>query len=107
MNWIRALRTLAVTVIGVIVLLLFIAMLAYPPVYVFRAVAWQGSDAFDWQKFPSHPLHAAPTTYHFKKALDPRVAELFGRLSGTDNWDRFLEENQTQAFIVIQDGTVL
>ncbi|RPJ20221.1 MAG: class C beta-lactamase-related serine hydrolase, partial [Chloroflexi bacterium] len=33
--------------------------------------------------------------------------ELFGDLVGTADWDRFLEENDTQAFIVIQDGTVL
>lgn len=107
MNLIRMLRTLAVTVIGVIVLVLAIAMLAYPPIYVLRTIAWQDSDAFDWQKFPFHPLDPAPTAYHFDVALDPRVAELFGQLSGTDNWDRFLEEKDTQAFIVIQNGKIL
>ena len=107
MNWIKVLRTLGIALIGMIAFLLVIAMLAYPPEYVFRTIAWQDSDAFDWQKFPSHPLHAAPTAYHFNVALDPRVAELFGRLSDTEDWDRFLEENHTQAFIVIQNGTVL
>jgi hypothetical protein len=58
-------------------------------------------------KFPSHPLTAAPTAHYFESALDPRVTELFGQLSGTDDWDRFLEEKDTQAFIVIEDGKVL
>jgi len=107
MRFIKALRTLAVALIGVIALMLVIAMFVYPPVYVFRTVAWQESDAFDWQKFPERPLHAVSTAYHFEAAPDPRVAELFGQLSGTDNWDRFLEENHTQAFLVIQDGKIL
>lgn len=107
MNLIKALRTLAIVVIGVVVLILTIAMLVYPPQYVYRTVVWQDSDAFDWQKFPFHPLTAAPEAYHFDVAPDPRVAELFGQIAGTDEWDRFLEENDTQAFIVIRDGTVL
>ena len=107
MKLIKALRTLAAFVLGMIALVLIIAMLAYPPVYVFRTIVWQESDAFDWQKFPAHPLYAAPTAHHFDAAPDPRVAELFEQLSGTEDWNRFLEENSTQAFIVIQDGNVL
>jgi CubicO group peptidase (beta-lactamase class C family) len=107
MKLLKVLRTLAVTVIGVIALILVVAMLAYPPVYVFRTIAWQESDAFDWQKFPARKLYAASTAYHFEAAPDPRVAELFGQLSGADDWERFLEKNDTQAFVVIQDGKIL
>jgi CubicO group peptidase (beta-lactamase class C family) len=81
-------------------------LLTYPPVYVFRVIAWGNSDAFDWQKFPEHRLEAAPVPFTFGQAPDDRVAALFARLAGTDNWEAFLEENGTQAFIVIQDGTV-
>ena len=38
---------------------------------------------------------------------DPRVEELFQKLSGARNWDSFLEANHTQAFIVIKDGKVV
>jgi hypothetical protein len=41
-------------VIGPILLVVVTAMLVYPPVYVYRALVWQESDAFDWQKFPFH-----------------------------------------------------
>jgi hypothetical protein len=43
MNIIKALRILAITVIAAVALLLMIAMLAYPPAYVFRTLAWQDS----------------------------------------------------------------
>jgi CubicO group peptidase (beta-lactamase class C family) len=35
------------------------------------------------------------------------VEEIFQGITGAENWNRFLEENSTQAFIVIQDGTVV
>lgn len=103
----KSFRALATILFVGILLFLGISMLAYPPVYVYRTIAWRESDAFDWQKFPAHPLQAAPSAYHFDLAPDPRVAELFGQLSGAQDWDRFLEMNDTQAFIVIQDGKIL
>lgn len=107
MKLLKALRTLAIVLIGLVVLILVIAMLTYPPEYVFRVIAWQESDAFDWQKFPAHSLNPAPTTNHFEAAPDPRVEKLFEQLSGADDWDSFLEANHTQAFIVIRDGKIL
>jgi len=107
MKLIKTLGILAAVLFGLLALFLVIAMFVYSPEYVFRTMVWQESDAFDWQKFPFHPLEAAPTSYHFDTAPDPHVAELFADLAGTDNWDRFLEENDTQAFIVIQDGKIL
>ena len=103
----KALRIIAVFVLGVVALALIAALLVYPPEYVYRVLVWQESDAFDWQKFPEHPLHASPTAYHFEVSPDPRVKALFRQLSGADDWYSFLEENDTQAFIVIQDETIL
>jgi CubicO group peptidase (beta-lactamase class C family) len=92
---------------GLLLLGLVIAMLVYPPQYVLRVLAWQESDVFDWKKFPSHPLEASPQPFHFEESLDPRVADLFAELAAVEDWDGFLEEYQTQAFIVVQDGKVL
>jgi hypothetical protein len=103
----RKFRLLGSILLGAIVLSVAIVVLVHNPVYVFRTIVWQESDAFDWQKFPSHPLQAASTTYHFDTTLDPRVEELFAHLSGAEDWNSFLEENSTQAFIVIQDGRIL
>jgi CubicO group peptidase (beta-lactamase class C family) len=103
----KVLGILAILVVGVIVLVLAAAILVYPPEYVYRVLVWQDSDAFDWQKFPAHPLDPAPTAYHFDMAPDPRVEELFKELSGAEDWNSFLETNGTQAFIVVQDGAIL
>jgi CubicO group peptidase (beta-lactamase class C family) len=107
MTWKKALALLVAIPIGLVALLLLYGLIAYPPQYVVRVLAWQDSDAFDWQKFPSHPLRAAPEPFHLDVAPDPRVPELFAQLAGTDDWQAYLQENNTQAFLVIQDGVVL
>jgi hypothetical protein len=93
--------------VGLIALVLVWALWVYPAEYVYRVLAWRESDAFDWQKFPEHLLEAAPTTFYFDQAPGERVGALFEALAGVDDWDTFLEANDTQAFIVAQDGTVL
>ncbi len=103
----RVLGRLAIIAIGLIVLTLAAVLLVYPMEYVYRVLVWQESDAFDWQKFPAHPLDSAPTAFHFDVAPDSRVEDLFKQLSGAEDWNSFLETNGTQAFIVVQDGTIL
>jgi CubicO group peptidase (beta-lactamase class C family) len=103
----RFFRYLAIGLVVLIGIPLLLACIVYPPEYVYRVLVWQDSDAFDWQKFPSHSLSAAPTAYHFNSTQDPRVEELFQQLSGTENWNSFLETRGTLSFIVIQDGTIL
>jgi hypothetical protein len=103
----RILGGLALGTVGVIAFGLVLSLMVYPADYVFRVLAWQESDAFDWQKFPLHPLEASPRPYQFASAPDPRVEATFEDLSNAKDWDQFLADNQTQAFIVIQDGKVL
>lgn len=107
MRIIKIIGALLGVIIGLIALLLLVGLLVYPLQYVQRVLAWRESDAFDWQKFPAHDLAAAPKPYHFDSAPDPRVETLFEELSGAPDWNEFLAENQTQAFIVIHDGKVL
>ncbi len=100
-------RLIAFILTGASLLAIAAFMVIYPPEYIYRVQVWQASDAFDWQKFPSHPLKAAPTAYHFESAPDPGVEKLFEKLSGAKEWNGFLEKNNTQAFIVIKDGKIL
>jgi CubicO group peptidase (beta-lactamase class C family) len=102
----KLLRNLTSVVLCVVVLWLIIATLVYSPEYVYRTIAWQRSDAFDWQKFPSHPLTASAAPYHFAEAPDQLVEETFEKIAGVEDWNKFLEENHTQALIVIQDGAI-
>ena len=101
----KILRNVCVVLAGVIVAWIGVAMLVYSPTYVYRTLFWLGSDAFDWQKFPSHPLTASARPYHFDDGHDPGVEDVFEEITGEGDWDTFLEEMDTQAFIVIQGGT--
>ena len=106
-RWVKAIGLIFGILLGFIAVILVWALLTYPGEYVYRVLAWRESDVFDWQKFPEHPLEAAPTPFHFEYAPDERVVTLFEELADVDDWEAFLEANQTQAFIVIQDGAVL
>jgi CubicO group peptidase (beta-lactamase class C family) len=106
MKTLKVVARIGLVAVGLIVVCLALAVVTYSPEYLYRVLVWQESDAFDWQKFPSHPLKAAPTTYHFEVSRDPQVPQLFEQLSGAEDWDDFLEANATQAFIVIQDGVI-
>ena len=109
-RWARGVK-LAVVPIGLLALLMVVqigwGLIVYPAEYVFRVLAWGQSDAFDWQKFPSHRLAGAAEPFEFETREDPIVpAELAG-LAGVDDWHRFLADNQTQAFLVIRDGRIV
>lgn len=106
----RIRKTVAITLGGlaaVLVLAVIAAMLAFSPQYVLRVLAWQESDAFDWQKFPARELQPSTSPFRFPERPDPRVHELFQELAGVTDWLSFLDNTETQAFLVIQDGEVL
>ena len=96
-----------ISIIATVAACLAAAFITYPSQYIFRVIAWRESDAFDWQKFPAHPLAAAPEPHRFAEIPDDRVPALFSELAAVTNWDAFQEENRTQAFIVLHNGTVV
>jgi CubicO group peptidase (beta-lactamase class C family) len=104
---VRAVAIVLGVLVGILVLTLIAAMVAFSPQYVLRVLVWQESDAFDWQKFPARQLQPAGIPFLFDDRPDGRVPALFQDLAGIADWDSFLEDTETQAFIVIQDGEVL
>jgi CubicO group peptidase (beta-lactamase class C family) len=103
----KAVATTLGVLVAILAFALVAAMVAYSPQYVLRVLAWQESDAFDWQKFPPRQLQPAGVTSQFDERLDDRVPALFQNLAGVADWDSFMESTETQAFIVLQDGEVL
>jgi CubicO group peptidase (beta-lactamase class C family) len=95
--------------VGFIVLILLIAVLVYPYEYVRRVISWRETDYGDYlNNFPSRELSSPPTAFYFDKSLeDERVAEVFEELLQVDDFGSFLEDENTQAFIVIQDDVIL
>lgn len=108
---IRIFAFILLCLFAIIAGVLIVAMVVYGPEYpeyVYRDHVWGPSTYYTYaQKFPSHPLNASQTAYHFNVSPDPRVQKLFGQLSGSDDWNGFLENHNTQAFIVIYNGTVV
>ncbi|HET6444840.1 MAG TPA: serine hydrolase [candidate division Zixibacteria bacterium] len=95
-------------VFSVISLSLLYAYIAYPAEYVNRLLRWRDSDVFDYQKFPERPLEIADSPFEFSLNLDEeRIRTSFEDVSGMDDFDSFLEDKRTQAFIVIQDDAIL
>jgi CubicO group peptidase (beta-lactamase class C family) len=103
----RVLRWALVGALAAVGVAVAASLLAYPPTYVYRVLAWRSSDAFDWQKFPAHPLRPSPVPRPFPRVPDPAVGETFARLAGAADWETYLAEHQTQAFLVVRDGVVV
>src|SRR6266536_2807677 len=107
-NFSRIFLRLLLALVGLVVLLLIYAFLAYPSEYVRRVLLWQNSDVFDYQKFPERPLETGSSTFYFTEALDEaKVRAIFETNPTIDHLDTFLANNHTQAFIVIQNDRIL
>ena len=101
-----ALWTLAVLA-GLVGLVLAWAFISYPAAYLVRSVSWGDSDVYDYQKFPSRPLAASSSPFYFKEdPAEGKVQALFEQNPAIDDLDDFLEQTQTQAFIVIQNDAI-
>jgi CubicO group peptidase (beta-lactamase class C family) len=108
-KFVKALLLVVAGLIGLLILGLLISLIFYPTEYVYRILAWGESDVGDYREnFPSRPMEAAPDPFYFEEALDEeRVASVFEDILDIEDLDTFLEENSTQAFIVIQDDAIL
>lgn len=105
--WLRIPGLAGLAIVGLVVLIIAVACIVYPPEYVYRVLVWQQTDVFDWEKFPSHPLHASATPWRLPSTPDRRVAQVLAEITGIPDWEQVLQETDTQSFIVIQDGKVL
>ena len=98
-------------VLGLLVLIgvvLIYAYIAYPAEYVNRVLRWGDSDVYDYQKFPERVLEPSDDPFEFSVNLDEdHVRTQFETDPTIDDFDLFLAENLTQAFIVIQDDAII
>jgi CubicO group peptidase (beta-lactamase class C family) len=90
-----------------LILILISSALIYPPEYIGRILRWGNSDVNDFQKFPNRPLLAANSSYEFAISPgDDQVQANFASIARVPDFESFLEYTGTQAFIVIQNGTI-
>lgn len=99
-------------VIGLVLLIvvwLVAASIVYSPQYVVRVLAWGESDFGDYiDHFDHRELTASQQPFRFGSAPDEAlVRAALVDAFGVGDVERFLEENETQAFIVIRNDQVL
>ena len=107
-NMKKLLKYLALGLVAIIGFALLYAYLAFPAEYVNRLLRWGNADVYDYQKFPERMMTASETPFHFALQLDEEhVRTQFEAVSDFDDFNSFLAENRTQAFIVIQDDAII
>jgi len=111
MNKVRKIVTIIlIAIVLLVVLPLTIASILYSPEYVQRCVFWGASDVYDYQKFPNRTVQAGYDPFFFRQGYaedEARVSRLLQSALGIDDLDSALEASGTQAFIVIQNDTML
>jgi CubicO group peptidase (beta-lactamase class C family) len=96
--------------IGLLILFLIVSMIRYSPEFVFRTLRWRESSVETYRElFPTRTVAAPAEPFQFDEAPEEaaRVARSFESIFGTPDFDEFMTEIGTEAFIVIQDETVL
>lgn len=97
-----------VALLGLVGLFVVGIFLSYPAEYVVRGIRWGEADVYDYQKFPARHVAANPSPFQFEeKPAEAMVQALFEQNPAIDDLDDYLEQSQTQAFIVIQDDAIL
>ena len=108
MKTIRKLGLFILILVGVLAISILTSFAIYPSEYVLRLLRWGNADVYDYQKFASHPLDPAPQPYLFPIALDDtRVKAAFEADPQVEDLEAFLENNHTQALLVLQDGQLI
>jgi len=88
--------------------IIFIAVLL-GTTHIGRYVFWNYADIDDYLKFPQVTIHKGNDPFLFEKSSIvsyPELPEQFRSSPDDKDLDRFLEDHETVAFVIIQDDTV-
>jgi CubicO group peptidase (beta-lactamase class C family) len=101
-----------ICILAALVILRFgLALIFQPPLYVYRAVMWGDSAITDYEKFPARGILNAPPVFQFtENHSSDRFTTIEYQADGvkqTDDFESFLTETGTTAFIVIHGDTIL
>ncbi len=94
----------------VLILIIVVGMIRYSPEYVFRALRWRESSVDTYRElFPVRAVAAPAEPFLFDEAPEEAadVAQLFESILDTPDLDEFMIDIGTEAFIIIQDDTIL
>ena len=116
-RWKRFILIPALAVIGVAVVLFAGLMTAiavmYGPVYAYRVLVYNEATIRDYERvFPMREIKNRPPVFNFKKAAHPLAIHTvtYAYPKGgttTIDFEKFLDDSETTAFLVIRDDTIL
>jgi CubicO group peptidase (beta-lactamase class C family) len=92
---------------GLLVVALAWMLLIYPAEYVGRTLFWLEADVDDHLRFPERAMAASGSPLVLPVDTAPEVINALGSVLGADDPETVLAELETQALIVIRDGTVI
>jgi CubicO group peptidase (beta-lactamase class C family) len=102
------LRFVTILILGFLLLMTWWLWSASPDT-VFRIVRYNVSGVDDYKIFASRPLQASQTSFHFMESSDisrvPQMVDLGEK--GNIALDTLLQSNNTTAFLIIKDDTIL
>ena len=100
---------IVVTLIVLVGLGLGWLFLSYPPpAYVLRIARHRKETVYDYKWLAARPMAASPSPFYSEeKPAEAIVQGLFEQHPAIDDLDDYLEQSQTQAFIVIQNDAIL
>jgi CubicO group peptidase (beta-lactamase class C family) len=111
-SW-KILRKVALGILVTLVVLVGLGLgwlfLSYPPpAYVLRIARHREETVYDYKWLAARPMAASPSPFHFEEEpAEAMVQALFEQHPAIDDLDDYLEQTQTQAFIVIQNDAIL
>jgi CubicO group peptidase (beta-lactamase class C family) len=97
------------TLLGLFVILNIIIAIRYSPEYVYREFFMNLGSVYDYRILPERSLTASPDPFRFASdsSREVEVQSAFQSNPYIRNLDNFLASTGTQAFLVIQDDTVI
>ncbi len=116
MKVMKFLAKVLIVVISGLAAVILVSSIIYSPTYMARFILWNFSDIKDYEKFPGREITNAPPAFHFpvdlkedelKNTLTTCTFTADGVTYTIGDLDRFLADNDTTAFIVIQRDAII
>lgn len=107
---VKGIGLVIVALLAILILFLVVSMIRYSPEYVLRTLRWRESSVETYrEQFPARTVNAPAEPFLFAERPEEadRVADALETILEVPDFDDFMREIGTEAFIVIQDDTVL
>src|SRR5512140_1216069 len=95
--------------LGLFIILIVSLSLRYSPEYVYRELFMNLGTAYDYRVLPERKLTASPAPFQFAvdTSRESQVQGAFRSNPGVNDLDAFLADTGTQAFLVVQNDTII